>query len=151
MRFLVVLAMFAGLLRAEFGSVQTVYVMPMAGGLEQFVAQRLAREKVLRVVADPRQADAVLTDRIGDAFEQRMAELFPGEPRPRAENEKPKDDRPVRAFATGRGRGTIFLVDAKSRHVIWSVYEKARTRTPEEMNRTAGRIVEQLKKDSAVK
>ncbi len=151
MRFLVVLALFAGVLPAEFGSVQTVYVMPMAGGLDQFVAERLTRDKVLRVVADPKQADAVLTDRLGEAFEQKMGEIFPGEAKPKVEGEKQKDDRPVRAFATGRGRGTIFLVESKSRHVIWSSYEKPKGRTSGELNKTAGRIVEQMKKDSAVK
>jgi hypothetical protein len=139
------------MLPAQFGSVQTVYVMPMAGGLDQYVAERLTREKILRVVADPKQADAVLTDRLGDAFEQKMEEIFPGEAKPKVEGEKQKDDRPVRAFATGRGRGTVFLVESKSRHVIWSVYEKPNGGTSYELNRTAGRIVEQMKKDTAVK
>ncbi len=151
MRFLVFVAMSAGLLPGEFASVQTVYVMPMAGGLDQFVAERLTRDKVLRVVTDPKQADAVLTDRLGEAFEQRMGELFPGEPKPKVEGEKQKDERPQRAFSPGRGRGTIFLVDAKSRHVLWSAYEKPRQGTSDELNRTAGRIVQRLKKDAEPK
>ena len=53
----------------------TVYVLPMAGGLDQYLAQRLSSDHVMKVVADPKLADVVLTDRLGEAFEQKLADI----------------------------------------------------------------------------
>ncbi len=44
-------------------------------------------------------------------------------------------------------RGTVFLVDIKSRRVIWSVYERPKDFTPKQLDRAAARIVNRLKKD----
>jgi hypothetical protein len=38
-------------------------------------------------------------------------------------------------------------VDAKSRQVVWSVYQPAKGGTPKEMDRTANDIVSRIKKD----
>lgn len=122
--------------------VQALYVMPMSNGLDQFVASRLAASGAVKVVADPRKADAVLTDRIGEGFEERLAEL-------REEAAKPKKDdreRP-RSVSLARGKGTVFLVDANSRQVLWSAYHRPRNSSPDELNKTAGRIVEQFTKE----
>lgn len=51
----------------------------------------------------------------------------------------------------GRGRGTIFLVDVKSRQVLWSVFETPKNNSPRELDRAAERIVKQLKDDLAGK
>jgi hypothetical protein len=40
----------------------------------------------------------------------------------------------------------MFLVDLKTRTVLWSAYERPRNTTPDELNRTAKRIVDRLKK-----
>jgi hypothetical protein len=47
----------------------------------------------------------------------------------------------------GRGRGTLFLVDAKSREVVWSTYEPPKDFAAKEMNHTASDIVNRLKRD----
>ena len=47
----------------------------------------------------------------------------------------------------GRGRGTIFLVDVKSRQVLWSAFEKPKNSSPHELDHTAERVVKQLKQD----
>jgi len=126
----------------EIPNVHSVYLLPMGGGLEQFVASRLTADNVLRVVADPKRADAVFTDRLGEALEQRLAELLG------AEGGKARTEEPPRLVSSfGRGRGTIFLVDAKTRTVLWSAYEKPKNSTPDELNRTASRIVQRLKRD----
>jgi hypothetical protein len=115
--------------------IRTVYVMPMAGGLDQHLADHITRDHVYQVVTDARIADAFLTDKIGSAFEQKMAELFPSASNANA----------------GRGglksigsRGTIFLVDAKSRQVVWSDFEKPVDTTPEALSREADRITKKL-------
>jgi hypothetical protein len=57
--------------------------------------------------------------------------------------------RPVSTF--GRAKGTVFLVDVKSRQVLWSIYERPKDTSPHQLDRTANRIVERLKQDLAGK
>jgi hypothetical protein len=139
---------------AEAPNVHAVYLLPMTSGLDQFVATRLTTEGVLRVVTDPKAADAILTDRLGEGFEQKMKELYPSETEQAKADEK-KDDSKDNGRPTftsfGRGRGTIFLVDVQSRQVLWSTFEKPKDSTPEELNNTAGKIVRQYKKDFKIK
>jgi len=52
---------------------------------------------------------------------------------------------------SGRGRGTIFLVDVKSRQVLWSAFEKPKNSSPHELDHTAERVVKQLKQDLSAK
>lgn len=126
--------------------VQSVYLLPMSNGLDQFVASRLAASGALHVVADPQKADAVLTDHLGEGFEQRLTELLDlGEAK--AKKEEKDKDKAQRFTSFGRGKGTIFLVDARTRLVIWSSYHKPKNSSPDELNRAAGRIVARLKKD----
>jgi hypothetical protein len=46
-----------------------------------------------------------------------------------------------------RGRGNIFIVDRKSRNVIWSTYERPKDSTPGELSKTAEKVVKRLKDD----
>lgn len=130
-------------LGAGVPDVQAVYVLPMSGGLDQYLANRLTSAGVFRVVTDPKLADAVFTDQLGASFEQKLAELYAPEPSD-TENEEEKPRRNVSSF--GRGKGTVFLVDLKSRAVIWSAYEKPSGSTPSVLNRKATHIVQQIKK-----
>lgn len=156
---------------AEIGgsSVRTVYVMPMSHGLDQYIANRLTRERTLEVIADPGHADALLTDKLGESLEYQLEKLHPT-PKPAeeaAESDSEKDDSsadsttatpktyadaappPVSTF--GRGKGPLFLVDAHSRVVLWSIYEKPSRSTPGDLDRTAKRVVNRLKQDLAGK
>ncbi len=122
---------------------RSVYVLPMANGLDQYLAQRLSTDHVLKVVADPKIADVVLTDRLGDAFEQKLAEIRAADTK---KDDKDKDDvRTHAAFRSSKGKGTIFLVDTKSRVVLWSDYEKVPVSTSsDDLNRQAERITKKL-------
>lgn len=125
---------------AAFGQAppRTVYILPMAGGLDQYLAHWLTNSHVMQVVTDPKTADAVLTDRLGEAFEQKMTELQP-------KDDKKSDNSSHGSFRASKGRGTVFLVDAKSRHVVWSDYEKVPVSTSNEaLNREAERIAKKL-------
>ncbi|MDR3701775.1 MAG: hypothetical protein P4L56_19155 [Candidatus Sulfopaludibacter sp.] len=51
----------------------------------------------------------------------------------------------VSTFA--RNKGTIFLVDAQSREVLWSVYDPPKSFDSKDLDRTASDIVSRLKKD----
>ena len=160
--------------RAGLTQVQTVYLMPMGYGLDQYLANRLTSESVFNVVTDPKRADAVLTDQLGAGFERRFDELF-RRPEPVVEHATPpaekkdkkeKKDKemdpealaqlkltsgqpPISSFS--RGKGNVFLVDIKTRQVLWSLYERPKKVLPDELDRTSGRIVLRLKKDLAGK
>ena len=67
---------------AELSTGRTVFLMPMSHGLDQFVASRLTRMGVLRVVTDPAKADTIITDQVGSGFEARMSDLYPPPPAP---------------------------------------------------------------------
>jgi len=151
---------------AELPGVHSVYLLPMARGLDQYLANRLTNDHVFHVVTDAKYADAVFTDRIGQAFETQMEGLFPPPPTEKAapapaKKDAKKDDQPKAAglptdtvnkqsdpslnSAFGRGKGTVFLVDVKSRQVIWSAYEPPKIFT--DLDRSASDIVARLKKE----
>jgi len=124
---------------AQVPSVRSVYILPMAGGLDQYLAAELTREHSMQVVADPKAADAVLTDRLGESFEQKMTQIHPRDKDDVAENSAHP------SFRSSGSRGTIFLVDSKSRQVLWSDYEKpTRSASSGSLNREAARIAKKL-------
>jgi outer membrane biosynthesis protein TonB len=211
---------------ADLASVHSVYLLPMARGMDQYLANQLTNAHIFQVVTDPKLADAILTDHVTEAFQAQLEEFSPtpkppvaekkpdaepsakagdkpaapekpatAEPPAKADDkatapEKPAaaepaakaDDEPkparAKAKATpddeptapapvpalmgktentltspaansgfSRARGTVFLVDAKSRQVIWSIYAPPRDFAGKEMNRTASDIVSRLKRD----
>lgn len=150
---------------AELSGSHSVYLLPMSNGLDQFLANHLAAVKNFSVVTDAQKADLIFTDRIGPALENRLDELFPppAPPKPAADSEKEKDtdkdsqsagigdtanqpDAPGSMSVLARGKGNIFLIDLKSRNVLWSIFQPSEGSAPEELNRTAVKIVEQLNK-----
>lgn len=89
----------------ELLQVRNVYMMPMHFGLDQYLANELARTGAVRVVIDPAKADAVFTDRLGDALEQRLNAMYPAPPKeaPKpaaADEKKPADATADTATAT---------------------------------------------------
>lgn len=161
---------------------RTVFLMPMSRGLDQFIANRLTRMHVMRVVTDPAKADTIFTDQVGASLEERLKDLYPPPPTPEAKEaasekaaakdaaakenaDKPgsqsltslmtdtvnKADKEGSMGVSGRGRGTVFLVDVKSRQVLWSAFEKPKNTSPREMDHTAERVVKRLKEDLSAK
>lgn len=135
------LLVFAAISAIGQSAPRTVYILPMAGGLDQYLAQWLTRDHVMQVVTDPRIADTMLTDRIGDAFEQKLAAIRPTDEK----KDDRKSDSTIHPFVASKGRGTVFLVDAKSREVLWSDYEKVpASNTNDRLNHEAERIAKKL-------
>jgi hypothetical protein len=100
----------------------------------------------MQVVADPKAAEVVMTDRLGEAFEQKMKQIRPDNEK----NDKKSDEAFHNAFHSTRPVGTIFLVDAKSRHVLWSDYqEPPRSNSDRDLNRAAERIAKKISGASA--
>jgi hypothetical protein len=149
---------------AELAGVRTVYFLPMARGLDQYLANRMTNERLLQVVTDPKLADAFFTDRIGDAFQAQMETVLPAPPPTtsaaaekgaKAETKAgvlPTDtvnklSNPAMNSSFGRARGTIFLVDVKSHAVLWSTYEPPKSSSSKDLDRTASDIVSRFKRD----
>jgi hypothetical protein len=131
-------ASFAAFIFAQYSGPKTVYILPMSGGLDQYLAQWLTKDHIMQVVADPKSAEVVMTDRLGEAFEQKMKEIHP-------DGDKKTDENARNTFRTTKPRGTIFLVDAKSRQVVWSDYQKPpNSNSDHDLNRTAEQIAHKL-------
>jgi len=131
---------------ADLGSVHTVYLLPMANGLDQYLAHRITASGLLQVVVDPTKADVIFTDRLGEAFQERLKALAPATSEEKGKGDAAKqEDRPSAVSNFARGKGTVFLVERTSGSVIWSAYEPPRNITPGELDRVARRVVEQLK------
>ena len=144
----------------QLKQVNTVYILAMGGGMDQFLANQITASGVFQVVTDPKMADAIITDRLGEFFETKLAELYP-RPAPAApppdEAKKPGDDKKngldlgaggaSRVSSGSRGKGNLFIVDRKSRSVLWSIFEPPKDSTPAELSKTAGKVVKRLKID----
>jgi hypothetical protein len=129
---------------ADLSSVHTVYLLPMANGLDQYLAHRITASGLLQVVVDPQKADVIFTDRLGEALQERLKAMLPAASEEKKDAAK-QDDRPAVPSSFARGKGTVFLVERTSGSVIWSAYEPPRNSTPGELDRVARRVVEQLK------
>src|SRR2546422_549495 len=142
---LLLCALLAGLtLGANMTEVQAGYLLPMQGGLDQYLANRLNAGGGVCGVTGPKVGGAVFTHQLGARVGQKLFDLYP----PAKDSDKAdKNDKAAPHISTfGRGRGTIFLVDMKSRAVIWSAYEKPGKATSDVLDRTAAHIVQQIKK-----
>jgi hypothetical protein len=126
---------------------KSVYLLPMANGMDQYLANRLTASGLFQVIADPKKAEAIFTDKLGEVFEERLDTIFPPAQtkKEKADKDKETEVQPMRSSSFGRAKGTLFLVDTASRNVLWSVYQPPKNTTPAELDRTARRIVEQLK------
>jgi hypothetical protein len=163
----------------QLKQVNTVYILSMSSGMDQYLANRLTTMGVFQVVTDPQKADAIITDRLGEPFEAKLKELYPPPPPPAppappppAKDEKSdKDSKPATSDKTAKddkdkdkdkkedsvgaarvgsfnkGRGNLFIVDRKSKNVIWSTYEQPKDSSSGELSKTAERVVKRLRDD----
>jgi hypothetical protein len=133
---------------AGLDDVKTVYLLPMSNGLDQYLAAQLTSGSVLQVVTDPQKADAVLTDHVGQSFEETLADLYSPKPAPSDKAAEKTDDTGNTFTRSGmqgqRGRGNIFLVNRKTHDVLWSFFETPGDKTPNGMKRTAAKISAKL-------
>jgi hypothetical protein len=163
-----------GIRAVSLGEVKSVYLMPMSNGLDQYLADRLTHDHVLQVVTDPKAADAMITDRLGDSFQQQLFKLRPElkplpPPKPAKKKDAAKDgdkdsakdedkdsdkdekkDEDMQVISSFHAaRGTVFLVHARTQQVVWSTYEKPGSHDPKSMERTASKIAKLLEKELA--
>jgi hypothetical protein len=74
---LVLVSVASAAVAPELFEVHNVYILPMANGVDQYLANKLTRAGLFRVVIDPKMADAVFTDHTGPGFEEKLNELYP--------------------------------------------------------------------------
>jgi hypothetical protein len=155
MKFLVLsLLMAASTNAAQLKDVKSVYFYPMPGGFEQHLASRIVRDHVYQVVSDPKLADAVFTDQISDAFLYKLDHINTPPPPPTTQGSistMASNTNAPQASSFSRGKGTIFLVDAKSKQVVWSLFEKPKDTLPRTLDKTAKKIVDKLEIDNGMK
>jgi hypothetical protein len=149
----------------QLHEVKRVYILAMTANMDQFLASQLVKSGIFEVVTDPKKADAIITDRVGEYFENRLDVLYPP-PAPPKPVEETKTDAPKSArdansdklsgldlagashpSSIGRGKGNIFIVSRASRSVLWSVYDPPKNNTSGELTKTAARVVKHLKED----
>ncbi len=171
MKFLLVLFSALSLWAADpaVREVKAVYLLPMTNGLDQYLASHLTKAGVVQVVTDPLKADAVFTDRVGEAFERKLADLYAPKPVPKVEapevdeKDKKKKAKPaspadmkenesvlaarVGSSSWGRGRGNIFLVQRSTGNVIWSTMGRPKDSSAPNVAKVAGKIADELKRD----
>ena len=150
------LVVFCLTLLAQPAGVHQLYVLPMAGGLDQYLAAWISRDKVMQVVTDPKAADLVMTDRLGEAFEQKLAQIRTPAVVPDEKKDEKADSKGSKSAGAGapsdtphsfrstNARGTLFLVDVKSRQVVWSDHEKPSAVSDANLNREAERVAKKL-------
>ena len=134
----------------ELLEVKTVYLLPMTYSLDQFLAIRLTKGGILQVVTDPNLADAILSEHIGTSLDEQMKSLYGEKKTDAADKDKATSFGGPMAGGT-RSKGAVFLVDRKTRNVIWSDYVRPKNSQPDELNHTADKIAGQLEKDKKVK
>jgi hypothetical protein len=124
---------------------RTVYILGMASGRDQYLANRLTSARVMWVVLEPTSADAVLTETLDDTFWTWLTHTYP----PPASASRPPGNEGVGALRGSQLNqtqgGTVFLVDPRSKVILWSTYEPAKNSSPGELDHAAERIGNQLK------
>lgn len=125
--------------------VHTVYVVGMSNGLDQYLSNRLSSTGVVWIVLDPARADAIFTDRLDETFWSWLNERYPLQSK--APLPAHGDDLRARDLmgANSRIRGNLFLVDPKSRLVLWSCYDQAKNTSAGELDHIAMRVTKRLK------
>ena len=142
------------------GSVKTVYFWPMRHSLDQYLAEQVSGEGLFQVVVDPKLADAIITERIDAPFLKAIDEVF-SESSQAAEKSDSGDSSSAAAGSVeeglraprpanrpmGQPSGTLFLVHAASRKVLWSTFINQKDFAPKNLHQQARDVVSRLKKE----
>jgi hypothetical protein len=119
---------------------QTVYLTEMANELDQHLASRLTSTRTMWVVLDPSKADSILTDSLDYSFWNWLTRNYPAPAGADAGGANRGATQSSSSQTVAKHRGTVFLVDPRSRVVLWSTYELPKNSTPAELDRAASRI-----------
>jgi hypothetical protein len=135
---------------AQLKDVKTVYLYPMRGGFDLLLAQELVAEHIYKVVPDPKLADAVFTDQLGDVFLYKLDHIQTPAVAPKTSGSTSSmttADTAPHGSTFSRAQGTLFLVDVKSKEVVWSTFQKPKNTSSPELHKVAQKTVKQLELD----
>ena len=76
-------AIASGSVNPQLHQVKRVYILAMGSGMDQFLANQLTKEGIFEVVTDPKNADAIVTDHVGESLQKKLDELYPPPPSPK--------------------------------------------------------------------
>src|SRR5580658_10194566 len=76
----------------QLREVKRVYILAMTAGMDQFLASQLVKASIFEVVTDPKKADAIITERVGESFESKLDDLYPPPTPPKPAETKPAAD-----------------------------------------------------------
>ena len=65
--------------------VKRVYILAMGSGMDQYLANQLTNSGIFEVVTDPKKADAIVTDNVGESFQNKLDDLYPPPAPPKKE------------------------------------------------------------------
>jgi hypothetical protein len=142
--------------------VKTVYFWPMRHSLDQYLAEQLSAGGPFQVVVDPKLADAIFTERIDAPFLKAMDELFaaPGAQAVKSEDSAASSSTNGGSVEDGlqtprptnrplsQPSGTVFLVHAASRKVLWSTFINQKDYAPKNLHQQAKDVVSRLRKEA---
>jgi hypothetical protein len=138
---------------AQLRDVKTVYLYPMMGGFDLLLAQELVAAHIYRVVPDPKLADAVFTDQLGEVFLYKLDHIqtppVAAKTSGSTSNMTTTPDTAPHGSTFSRAQGALFLVDIKSKEVVWTTFQKPKNITSPELHKTALKTVKQLELDIA--
>lgn len=141
---------------ADLGSAQPIYFWPMQSALDQYLAEQATTVSALGVTVDPKMAKAIMTDRIDASFLEAMDELFPVEGREEKTTEEKTEAADIdfqmarpKNRPKGSPKGTVFLVDVKTRQVLWSTFLGDFYPNPKNLHREASKVIERLERELA--
>ena len=130
---------------------RTVYIVPMANGLDRHIASRLTSSGVVWVVLEPESADAVITDRVDEAFWAWATLHYKTAGKNQNADLRDDDRSRYEHPRTGGYRGTLFLVDPRNGLILWSIYEPTPNTNPNALDVAAVHIATNLKKSLSPK
>jgi hypothetical protein len=125
----------------DLTQVKTVYILGMANGLDQFLANRLTNTGAIWIVLDPINADAILTDRLDEDFWKWLTHRFP---RTSANPAAAHTQDDLRSGSPRASPGTVFLVDPRTRLVLWSSFESITKKSAAALDQVAARHARRL-------
>ena len=124
----------------------TVYILQMSNGLDEHLANRLTGSRVLWVVLEPARADAILTESLDESFWTWLARTYPSPPGAVAPQGTGRGSAARRyPLSNSRQPGMVFLVDPRTKVVLWSAWDHPRSPAPDDVDESAERITHHLK------
>jgi hypothetical protein len=79
----------------QLHEVKRVYILAMGSGMDQYLANQLTNAGIFEVVTDPKKADAIVTDNVGESFQKKLDDLYPPPPAPKKETQAAQATKPA--------------------------------------------------------